>query len=93
MTNQLPYDAFMMPTELERNISEVDRRIRAAEQASGRATGAVSLLAVSKTKPSELVRQAHELGLSAFGENYAQEMAEKAAALADLPLRLSLIHI
>ena len=86
MANQLPYDATMMPTELERNISEVDRRIRAAEEASGRAAGAVSLLAVSKTKPSELVRQAHGFGLSAFGENYAQEMAEKAAALADLPL-------
>ena len=86
MGNQLPYDATMIPTELERNISEVDRRIRAAERASGRATGAVSLLAVSKTKPSELVRQAHGFGLSAFGENYAQEMAEKAAALADLPL-------
>ena len=86
MANQLPYDASMMPTELERNISEVDRRIRAAELASGRATGAVSLLAVSKTKPSELVRQAHGFGLSTFGENYAQEMAEKAAALADLPL-------
>ena len=86
MANQLPYDATMIPTELERNISEVDRRIRAAERASGRATGAVSLLAVSKTKPSELVRQAHGFGLSAFGENYAQEMAEKAAALADLPL-------
>ena len=86
MANQLPYDAAMMPSELQRNISEVDRRIRAAELASGRSTGAVSLLAVSKTKPSELVRQAHSFGLSAFGENYAQEMAEKAAALADLPL-------
>ena len=86
MANQLPYDAIMIPTELERNISEVDRRIRAAERAAGRATGAVSLLAVSKTKPSELVRQAHGFGLSAFGENYAQEMAEKAAALADLQL-------
>ena len=86
MANQLPYDASMMPTELEHNISEVDRRIRAAERASGRATGAVSLLAVSKTKPSELVRRAHGFGLSTFGENYAQEMAEKAAALADLPL-------
>ena len=86
MANQLPYDATMMPTELERNISEVDRRIRAAEQAAGRAAGTVSLLAVSKTKPSELVRQAHGFGLSAFGENYAQEMAEKAAALADLAL-------
>ena len=86
MANQLPYDATMMPTELQRNISEVDRRIRAAELASGRSTGAVSLLAVSKTKPSELVRRAHGFGLSTFGENYAQEMAEKAAALADLPL-------
>ena len=75
-----------MPTELQSNISEVDRRIRAAELASGRASGAVSLLAVSKTKPSELIRQAHGFGLSAFGENYAQEMAEKAATLADLPL-------
>ena len=86
MGNQLPYDATMMPTELKRNISEVDRRIRAAEKAAGRPAGCVSLLAVSKTKPSELVRQAHGLGLRAFGENYAQEMAEKAAALADLPL-------
>ena len=86
MGNQLPYDATMMPTELERNISEVDRRIRAAEDAAGRPAGCVSLLAVSKTKPSELVRQAHGLGLRAFGENYAQEMVEKAAALADLPL-------
>lgn len=86
MASQVSYDVMMMPTELKRNISEVDRRIRAAEQASGRATGAVSLLAVSKTKPSELVRQAHRSGLCAFGENYAQEMAEKAAALADLPL-------
>ena len=86
MANQLPYDATMKPSELERNISEVDRRIRAAEQASGRAAGAVSLLAVSKTKTSELVRQAHGFGLSAFGENYAQEMAEKAHNLADLPL-------
>jgi len=75
-----------MPTRLEKNILKVDRRIRAAEQASGRATGAVSLLAVSKTKPSELVRLAHGFGLSAFGENYAQEMADKVAALADLPL-------
>ena len=86
MANQLPYDATMMSTRLEQNILKVDRRIRAAEQASGRATGAVSLLAVSKTKPSELVRQAHGFGLSAFGENYVQEMADKAAALADLPL-------
>ena len=76
----------MMPAELDRNISEVDRRIRAAERAAGRPEGSVSLLAVSKTKPFELIRQAHRLGLSTFGENYAQELAEKAQALADLDL-------
>ncbi len=74
----------MIPADLDRNISEVDRRIRAAERAAGRPEGSVSLLAVSKTKPFELIRQAHRLGLSKFGENYAQELAEKARALADL---------
>ena len=76
----------MFSTDVQQNISEVDRRIRAAEQAAGRHTGSVALLAVSKTKPSDLVRQAYESGLTAFGENYAQEMAEKARDLADLPL-------
>ena len=46
----------------------------------------MSLLAVSKTKPSELVREAYKSGLTAFGENYAQEMDEKARDLTDLPL-------
>ena len=80
----------MIPADLDRNISEVDRRIRAAERAAGRPEGSVSLLAVSKTKPFELIRQAHRLGLSKFGENYAQEMAEKAAALADLRVQYAL---
>jgi len=86
MANQLPYDGAMMPAELQRNISEVEARIRAAERLAGRPSGSVSLLAVSKTKPAGLVRQAHRAGLTAFGENYAQEMSEKAQALADLPL-------
>ena len=76
----------MILTVLGQNISEVDRRIRAAERTARRPEGSVSLLAVSKTKPPELVRQAHRLGLSQFGENYAQELAEKARALADLDL-------
>lgn len=86
MANQLPYDARMIPTELVVNISEVNRRIRAAEALAGRVSGSVSLLAVSKTKPPEAIRQAHREGLTAFGENYAQELAEKSQILADLPL-------
>ena len=76
----------MMPIDLARNISDVPRRIRAAEIAAGREQSSVSLLAVSKTKPPELIRLAHAHGQTAFGENYAQEMVEKAQLLADLPL-------
>jgi PLP dependent protein len=45
----------------------------------------VTLVAVSKTQPPEAVRQAHAAGQRHFGENYAQEWRDKAAALADLP--------
>lgn len=76
----------MLPIDLARNISDVTARIRAAEAAAGRAAGSVRLLAVSKTKPSSVIAQASEYGLLAFGENYAQEMAEKALQLADLAL-------
>ena len=86
MRNHFPYDAIMISTDIQHNISAVDRRIRAAEDAAGRPTGCVSLLAVSKTKPPDQVREAYKSGLTAFGENYAQEMAEKARGLADLPL-------
>ena len=86
MRNHFPYDAIMISTNVLHNITEVDRRIRAAEHAAGRRTGSVALFAVSKTKSSELVRKAYESGLTAFGENYAQEMAEKARDLSSLPL-------
>jgi pyridoxal phosphate enzyme (YggS family) len=44
----------------------------------------VTLVAVSKTNPASAVREAYEAGQRAFGENYVQELAEKAAAI-DLP--------
>ena len=37
----------------------------------------VTLVAVSKTKPIELIKEAYEAGQRDFGENYAQELAEK----------------
>jgi PLP dependent protein len=37
----------------------------------------VTLVAVSKTKPLEMIREAYEAGQRDFGENYAQELAEK----------------
>jgi pyridoxal phosphate enzyme (YggS family) len=42
------------------------------------------LVAVSKTKPVDMITAAYACGQFRFGENYAQEMASKAAALAEL---------
>jgi hypothetical protein len=68
------------------NVLSVSARINAAAQAAGRETAAVGLLAVSKTKPAEAVREAHGAGIKDFGENYLQEALEKQAQLTDLPL-------
>src|SRR5580698_5235487 len=44
----------------------------------------VRLLAVTKVFGPEAIREAWELGLRDFGENYVQEMERKAPAIADL---------
>ena len=43
--------------------------------------GNVTLLAVSKTKPNDIVLEAYDAGQKDFGENYVQELADKAAIL------------
>lgn len=73
------------------NLQAVKSRIAAAERAAGRAPGAVALLAVSKSHPPALIRQALAAGQCAFGENYVQEALDKMAALADLALEWHLV--
>jgi pyridoxal phosphate enzyme (YggS family) len=68
------------------NVLSVSARITAAAQATGRDAASIGLLAVSKTKPAEAVREAHAAGMCEFGENYLQEALGKQAQLADLPL-------
>jgi pyridoxal phosphate enzyme (YggS family) len=68
------------------NIAKVGMRINAATHAADRENSSVGLLAVSKTKPAEAVREAFTAGLRDFGENYLQEALEKQSALSDLPL-------
>jgi len=43
--------------------------------------GGAELVAVSKTKPAEEIQQLYGYGHRDFGENYVQELAEKAATL------------
>jgi hypothetical protein len=68
------------------NILQVSSRIQAATQAAHRDEHSVQLLAVSKTKPAEALREAYAAGLRDFGENYLQEALGKQLELADLPL-------
>ena len=62
-------------------LAQVRARIAAAERAAGRAPGSVRLLAVSKKMTADDVRAALAAGQRAFGENYAQELRDKRAAL------------
>ncbi|MCX4219326.1 MULTISPECIES: YggS family pyridoxal phosphate-dependent enzyme [Pseudomonas] len=68
------------------NILQVSSRIKAAVKAAGRDENSVRLLAVSKTKPAQALREAYAAGLRDFGENYLQEALGKQLELADLPL-------
>lgn len=66
------------------NLRAIQSRIDKAARDAGRDPSEVTLLAVSKTKPAAMVREAYAAGHRAFGENYAQELRDKAAELADL---------
>lgn len=59
------------------NLRSVQENIQKATQAANRDTSSVRLVAVSKTKPIELLRLAYEAGSRVFGENYAQELVDK----------------
>lgn len=60
-----------------------ERMARAAERARRDPAG-ILLLAVTKVFPAEILREAYDLGLRDFGENYVQEFEGKAPQLADL---------
>jgi len=75
------------------NLSAVRGRIEAAARGAGRPADAVTLVAVSKTKPQSAVRAALAAGQRVFGENRVQEALEKFPTLrAEFPdLQLHLI--
>ncbi|MBJ8496790.1 YggS family pyridoxal phosphate-dependent enzyme [Acinetobacter oleivorans] len=62
------------------------QQIRVACEHAQRAPETVQLLAVSKTHPSESLREMYAAGQKAFGENYLQEALDKIEALQDLEI-------
>ena len=63
------------------NIAAVELQISSACQLANRNADEVTLLAVSKTKPIEMLEQAYNAGQRNFGESYVQEAVEKITAL------------
>ncbi len=70
--------------EIATNLTRINQRIAAAADSAGRQPNAVSLVAVSKVQPAESIEAAYRAGQRDFGENYAQELRDKAEALAGL---------
>jgi pyridoxal phosphate enzyme (YggS family) len=67
------------PTEqmLGARLAEVRARIESCARRAGRAPEAITLIAVSKTHPAELLREARAAGALDFGENRVQEADAK----------------
>jgi pyridoxal phosphate enzyme (YggS family) len=66
------------------NIARIRERMKAAARRAERNVDDVTLMAVSKTVPPELIRAAYLEGVRVFGENRVQEFAEKIDSLRDL---------
>lgn len=62
---------------LKENLEAVETKIQAACHKSGRSRDEVTLIAVSKTKPVETLKEAYDLGVRIFGENKVQELSDK----------------
>ena len=75
----------------QENLNSVRERIAAAARRAGRDPNKITLIAVTKRNPPEMVRPLVELGVRDLGENYPQELWKKAEVLADLPVRWHLI--
>ncbi|RUR30796.1 YggS family pyridoxal phosphate-dependent enzyme [Vreelandella andesensis] len=74
----------MTDIALPESLAQAHERLTNALKMAERPLDSAMLLAVSKTKPASMIRQAWQHGQREFGENYLQEALEKQAELADL---------
>lgn len=63
------------------NWSQLRAKAAAAAERAGRRPEDVTIIAVTKTFPAAVVREAYDAGIRVFGENYVQEALDKMVAL------------
>src|SRR3954452_2260766 len=71
-------------SDLSERLENVRSRIARAAEKARRDPSTITLLAVTKVFPADAIREAYDLGLREFGENYVQEFEGKAPAVGDL---------
>ena len=72
-------------------LADVRSRLDAAARSAGRDPSSVRLVAVSKTFPLDLVRQAYDAGQRDFGENRVQDALQKIQSSTDLQVHWHLL--
>ncbi|KAK9155623.1 hypothetical protein Sjap_003103 [Stephania japonica] len=72
-----------MEASVVTSLRTVLQRVQQAAEKSGRRSDQVRVVAVSKTKPVSLIRQVYDAEHRCFGENYVQEIVDKAPQLPD----------
>lgn len=75
--------SFLAAMDLQSNIENINHRINEAAERAGRDPDEIKLVAVSKRVEAERVKQALDLGINTFGENYAQEFRDKSKLLSE----------
>ena len=73
----------MILSTIKENLQEVRANIKKAAAFAGRDERDITLIAVSKTKPVEMLREAYDEGVRTFGENRVQELCDKYPQLPD----------
>ncbi|MEE9444495.1 MAG: YggS family pyridoxal phosphate-dependent enzyme, partial [Cocleimonas sp.] len=73
-------------SKLQDNLQTVGASINKMAQQHQRKTSNIQLLAVSKRHPADKIEEAFKLGQKSFGENYVQELLEKAKCLQHLSI-------
>ncbi len=68
---------------LKENLANVEKKVNEACAKAGRKREEVTLIAVSKTKPVDMLQEIYDCGVRDFGENKVQEMCDKIEVLPD----------
>lgn len=77
--SQLAFEAQV--SQIRQNLEVVESRIFRAVEKSDRDLNEIKLIAVTKMVPIDTIKAAIKVGIRCFGENYAEQAAEKIAAL------------